>query len=60
MRSVRVPPFRITQQKNAGRFGNTETELAGTVLFLLNNEAAGFITEICIPVDGGFAAYSGV
>lgn len=55
-----MPPFRITQQKNAGRFGNTETELAGTVLFLLNNEAAGFITEICIPVDGGFAAYSGV
>lgn len=43
-----------------GRFGNTETELAGTVLFLLNNEAAGFITGICIPVDGGFAAYSGV
>lgn len=43
-----------------GRFGNTETELAGAVLFLLNNEAASFITGICIPIDGGFSAYSGV
>lgn len=43
-----------------GRFGNTETELAGAVLFLLNNEAAGFITGVCIPIDGGFSAYSGV
>ena len=43
-----------------GRFGNTETELAGAVLFLLNNKAASFITGVCIPVDGGFSAYSGV
>ena len=43
-----------------GRFGDTETELAGSVLFLLNNEAASFITGICIPVDGGFSSYSGV
>lgn len=43
-----------------GRFGNTETELAGAVLFLLNNEAAGFITGVCIPIDGGFSAYAGV
>jgi NAD(P)-dependent dehydrogenase (short-subunit alcohol dehydrogenase family) len=43
-----------------GRFGNTETELAGAVLFLLNNEAASFITGVCIPIDGGFSAYSGV
>lgn len=42
-----------------GRFGETE-ELLGTVLFLLNEEAAGFITGVCIPVDGGFSAYSGV
>ena len=33
---------------------------AGAVLFLLNNEAAGFITGICLPIDGGFSAYSGV
>lgn len=42
-----------------GRFGKTE-ELSGSLLFLLNNDAAGFITGIVIPVDGGFSAYSGV
>lgn len=43
-----------------GRFGDAERELAGAVLFLLNNEAASFITGVCIPIDGGFSAYSGV
>lgn len=43
-----------------GRFGDTEKELAGAVLFLLNNEAASFITGVCLPIDGGFSAYSGV
>lgn len=42
-----------------GRFGKAE-ELNGALLFLLNNEAAGFVTGIVIPVDGGFSAYSGV
>lgn len=42
-----------------GRFGEAE-EMIGTLLFLLNNEAAGFITGVVIPVDGGFLAYSGV
>ena len=42
-----------------GRLGKRE-ELSGAVLFLLNNEAAGFITGITIPIDGGFSAYSGV
>lgn len=42
-----------------GRFGRAE-ELNGTLLFLLNQEAAGFITGVVIPVDGGFSAYSGV
>lgn len=41
------------------RFGEAE-ELLGTLLFLLNNDAAGFITGVVIPVDGGFSAYSGV
>ena len=27
---------------------------------VLNTDAAGFITGICLPVDGGFSAYSGV
>ena len=43
-----------------GRFGDTEKELAGAVLFLLNNEAASFITGVTLPIDGGFSAYSGV
>ena len=43
-----------------GRLGDPEKELTGAVLFLLNNEAAGFITGVTIPIDGGFSAYSGV
>lgn len=42
-----------------GRFGKAE-ELAGALLFLLNNEAASFVTGVVIPIDGGFSAYSGV
>ena len=42
-----------------GRFGEPE-ELIGALLFLLDNEAASFITGVVIPVDGGFSAYSGV
>ena len=42
-----------------GRFGEAE-ELVGTLLFLVNNETAGFITGVVIPIDGGFNAYSGV
>ena len=42
-----------------GRFGQPE-ELNGALLFLLNDQAAGFVTGVTIPVDGGFSAYSGV
>ena len=42
-----------------GRFGESE-ELSGALLFLLDNDAAGFITGVTLPVDGGFSAYSGV
>ena len=42
-----------------GRFGETE-ELAGGLLFLLNDKAAGFITGVVLPIDGGFSAYGGV
>ncbi len=42
-----------------GRFGESE-ELLGGMLFLLNNEAASFITGVVLPIDGGFSAYSGV
>ena len=42
-----------------GRFGESR-ELEGGLLFLVNNEAAGFITGVVLPIDGGFSAYSGV
>lgn len=42
-----------------GRFGKPE-ELLGTLLWLCSDEASGFVTGTIIPVDGGFAAYSGV
>ena len=42
-----------------GRFGESE-ELLGGLLFLLNNEAAGFITGVVLPIDGGFSSYAGV
>ena len=42
-----------------GRFGAPE-ELLGTLLYLVDNRASGFVTGVVIPVDGGFSAYSGV
>ena len=41
------------------KFGQAE-DLYGTLLFLASDEASGFVTGTCIPVDGGFNAYSGV
>lgn len=42
-----------------GRFGEA-SEIMGTLKYLTDNEAAGFVTGIVIPIDGGFSAYSGV
>lgn len=42
-----------------GRFGAPE-DLVGTLLWLVSDDAAGFVTGVVIPVDGGFAAFSGV
>ncbi|NLM76525.1 MAG: SDR family oxidoreductase [Ruminococcaceae bacterium] len=50
---------KILSQTPMGRFGDSK-ELIGALLFLLSPEAAGFITGIVLPVDGGFSAYSGV
>ncbi len=41
------------------RFGKPE-ELIGTLLYLCDSNASGFVNGVVIPVDGGFAAYSGV
>lgn len=41
------------------RFGKPE-DLLGTLLWLVDDHASGFITGVTVPVDGGFMAYSGV
>lgn len=50
---------KILNSTPMGRFGEAE-ELLGALLFLLSPKAAGFVTGVVIPVDGGFSAYSGV
>ena len=42
-----------------GRFGEAP-ELLGCVNWLLDDEKAGFVTGITVPVDGGFLASAGV
>ena len=41
------------------RLGRPE-ELTGALTFLLDEEAASFVTGVVIPIDGGFSAFSGV
>lgn len=43
----------------AGRFGEAD-EMVGAVRWLIDDEAAAFVTGICVPVDGGFLACSGL
>ncbi len=50
---------KIISQTPMERFGKTE-ELVGTLLWLLDYNASSFVTGVVVPVDGGFAAYSGV
>lgn len=42
-----------------GRYGELN-ELIGGMLFLVSEKAAGFVTGVVLPVDGGYSAYSGV
>ncbi len=49
----------ILSHTPAGRFGEPE-DLLGAMLWLLDDKAAGFVTGTIIPIDGGFAAFSGV
>ena len=42
-----------------GRFGDPK-ELLGSVLWLLDDEKAGFVTGTTVAVDGGFLAHSGI
>lgn len=41
------------------RFGEIG-DLTGTLLWLACDQASGFVNGVVVPVDGGFAAYSGV
>lgn len=50
---------KIISQTPMGRFGESE-ELIGTLLWLVCEEASGFVNGVVVPVDGGFSAYSGV
>ncbi len=50
---------KILRNTPMGRFGEAE-ELVGTLLYLADKNASGFVNGVVIPVDGGFAAYSGV
>ncbi len=50
---------KIISQTPMGRFGE-DSELIGTLLWLVSNDASGFVNGTVIPVDGGFSAYSGV
>jgi len=42
-----------------GKFGVPE-DLTGTLLWLVDSDASGFVNGTVIPVDGGFSAFSGV
>jgi NAD(P)-dependent dehydrogenase (short-subunit alcohol dehydrogenase family) len=50
---------KIIDHTPMGRFGEPH-ELIGTLLWLVSNEASGFVNGIVVPIDGGFSAYSGV
>ena len=50
---------KILNSTPMNRFGEAQ-ELVGVLLFLVNEDASGFINGVVIPVDGGFSAYSGV
>lgn len=50
---------KILSHTPMNRFGMPE-DLDGTLLWLLSDKASGFVNGVVVPVDGGFAAYSGV
>lgn len=50
---------KVIDHTPAGRFGQAE-DLYGCVRFLLDEDAAAFVTGVTVPVDGGFRSVSGV
>jgi len=49
----------IIGQTPMGKFGKPE-DLAGALLWLVSDKAAGFVTGTVVAIDGGFSAFSGV
>ena len=49
----------IIAQTPMGKFGKPE-DLIGALLYLVDNDKAGFVNGIVLPVDGGFSSFSGV
>lgn len=63
---LKNPDGSLTERSNKilnstpmGRFGDPK-DLIGALLFLVDEEASGFVNGAVIPVDGGFSAHSGV
>jgi len=50
---------KILRNTPMGRFGESN-ELVGGVFFLADSTLASFVNGVVLPIDGGFAAYSGV
>ncbi len=50
---------KILNNTPMNRFGEPD-DLTGTLLWLADKNASAFVTGVVVPVDGGFAAYSGV
>lgn len=50
---------KIIDHTPMGKFGAPE-DLLGALLWLVDDNAAGFVNGIVVPVDGAFSAYSGV
>ena len=50
---------KILDHTPLNRFGDP-SDLFGALLWLCDDKASGFVNGVVVPVDGGFAAYSGV
>jgi NAD(P)-dependent dehydrogenase (short-subunit alcohol dehydrogenase family) len=50
---------KILAHSPMGRLGEPG-DLLGALLWLVSDHAAGFVTGVVVPIDGGFSAYSGV
>ncbi|MGO4937593.1 SDR family oxidoreductase [Fundicoccus sp. Sow4_H7] len=50
---------KILRNTPQGRFGESE-ELVGGVFFFADSNLSSFVNGVVMPIDGGFAAYSGV